>query len=848
MTAFNTSFNTSLSTSVFGFTPAMWTICAQYNRKYAGATLLVILSLFLAFQRTCAVQARVVQARHTIHTDIPGGQSTTQSTSQRATQPANTQHSAASVKHSTRATLSTGATLKNDVLQYVNPFIGTGGHGHTYPGATVPFGMVQLSPDNGTDGWDWCSGYHASDSIIVGFSHTHISGTGIGDLLDVSIMPMLGVPNLLRREKDSASSKTRINRKAVDWAAQYTHANETASPGYYRVLLKPLLAAPSTRITAELTVNQWAGVHKYSFANATMATIVIDLSFAVNWDKTTDALIQVQNNRILTGYRFSEGWARKQTVYFALEFSKPFVERVGTDDTIALQRDFAALTGVNTRAYFRFPISAGEPLIVKVGISSASVEGALQSLKTVQPKTFEQVRDNAEQLWRQELSKINVSTLTHDDRVIFYTALYHSFLAPVLHSDVLGEYKTPAHDVATAKNYQRYDTFSLWDTFRAVHPLFTLVQQSRVNDMIQSMLAHYREFGVLPVWSFVGNETKTMTGYHAVPVIVDAYLKGFRAFHPDTAFAAIKASAEHDTLPVNLYRRYGFVPHDKDGFSVTKTLEYAYDDWCVLQMARALGNKDDSATFAKRAQNYRNVFDPDTRFARPRLADRTWKEPFDPRETQARFEFEFAEGNAWQYSWFVPHDLDGLVKVHGGRDRFLRMLDSLFNQQDTLTGDDRPIDVSGLIGQYAHGNEPCHHIPYLYAAIGEPSRTQARVRQIIRTFYKPTREGLCGNDDCGQMSAWLVFSMLGFYPLNPVGGEYVIGAPLVRSATLTTSPKNKPFRITATNLSERNLYVKSATLNGKPLQKPILRHADILAGGELVFEMSDQPSMLWKAK
>ncbi len=727
-----------------------------------------------------------------------------------------------------------------DVLSFVNPLIGTGGHGHTYPGATVPFGMVQLSPDNGTEGWDWCSGYHYSDSTIVGFSHLHLSGTGIGDLLDISLMPTVKSINLVKPLKA---------RKQADWTAKFSHNNETASPAYYRVKFtepRTPKATTSASIIAELTANQWAGVHKYTFSGVTVATIVLDLTFAINWDKTSDALLQIQNDHLLTGYRYSKGWARKQWTHFAIEFSKPFFERVGTEDSTTLQPDFAALTGAQTKAMFRFKVASGEAITVKVALSSSSVEGALQGLKTVQTKSFEQVKQSSEALWRQELSKIQITTLNKDDKTNFYTALYHSFLAPVTHSDLNGEYKAPNNEVAVAKSFHRYDTFSLWDTFRAVHPLFTILQPARVPDMIQSLLAHYQELGMLPVWSFVGNETKTMTGYHAVPVIVDAYLKGFRGFNADTAYAAMKAAAMQDTLPVNLYREYGFVPHDKDGFSVTKTLEYAYDDWCIAQMAQALGKKSDYTEFMKRSQNYRHVFDRMIKFVRARMSDSSWKEPFNPKLTEAKTEFEFTEGNAWQYSWFAPHDMEGLMKVHGGLERFVRKLDSLFNESSDLGGGKFiPPDVSGLIGQYAHGNEPCHHIAYLYAAAGAPHKTQERVRQIIRTFYKARPDGLCGNDDCGQMSAWLIFSMLGFYPLNPAGGVYAIGTPLVKSAVLSVG-KGKIFKISAPNLSEKNLYIKSAMLNGKPLAEPSLSHNALTAGGELVLEMSDTPQALWK--
>lgn len=717
-----------------------------------------------------------------------------------------------------------------DILNYVLPRIGTDGKGHTYPGATVPFGMVQLSPDNGSDGWNFTSGYHASDSVITGFSHTHFSGTGMGDLMDIRLMPTIKKIYL-----PSAN-----NRKKPIWAASFPRQQEHCSPGYYRVQF------PEQKITVELTANQWAGVHKYQFSGGTVASVVLDLHQSFFGDSTTNGLLQVQNEYLLTGYRYSAGWAAKQWVYFAIEFSKPMFERTGMEDNTTEHSDFAALTGKSIKALFKFR-QPQEPLIVKVGISSASQEGALQSLKTVQGKTFEQVKQQAEQLWRTELSKIEFQGIQPRDKELFYTALYHSLLSPVQHSDLNGEYKSPNHDIATARNYRRYDFFPLWHNYRASFPLLTIIQPGRINDIIQSLLAHYKEYGMLPVWSFAGNETNAMMGYAAVSLMYDAYQKGFRRFNVDTAYKAMVDAALQDTLAQNEYAEYGFVPAEKDDWSVTKTLEFAYYDWCIAQMAKVLQKKDDIPLFTKRSLYYRNVFDRMAKFVRPRRKDSSWVKPFNPKQYNAGPYTPFAKANSWLYSWFAPHDVEGLIRLFGGQERFVRKLDSLFSERYTPADSILPKELGGIMGLYAHNVEPAHHIPYLYALAGAPHKTQERVRQIIRTLYKPTADGLCGNDTGGQISAWLVLSMMGFYPVNPASGMYVIGTPMSKSLSIQVN-KGKTFRINAPGLSEKNLYIASATLNGKPLLSPTLSHADLMNGGELFLEMKDTPQSFWVAK
>jgi predicted alpha-1,2-mannosidase len=774
------------------------------------------------------------------------------------------------------------ALSTNDVLRYVNPLIGTAAHGHTFPGATYPFGMVQLSPDNGMEGWDWCGGYNYADSSIAGFSHTHFSGTGIGDLCDISVMPVAGTVDLMSVRwvggNDSTKRNTRTEgaRRLADWSLRFSHKDETATAGYYRVQF------PERGITAELTASELVGVHRYTFAKSVNAKsanagLVVDLSFAINWDRTTDAALRLRSSTLATGYRFSAGWARGQKVFFAMEFSRPVLKWHGMQDIGGLERALSvtdSLRGTETRACFEFGSELGNqeptPLTVKVALSSASEAGAIAGLRSVAGKSFDRVRSETEVAWRRELSKIQVETLNDDDRTIFTTALYHSFVQPNRFSDACGEYtlhkfnfnfdkpetqsfsvtaRTPdgkPHGNSHGKPFIRYDLFSLWDTFRATHPLYTLLQPTRMLDIVRSLVAHWREFGLPPIWSFWGSETRTMTGYHSVPVLADAALKGFlKGRDLADAYAACKAATMEVNAGLDAYRSKGYVPHDVEGFSVTRTIEYAFDDWAMAQFAQKQGLKQDAEEYTKRAGYWKNLFDTATGFVRGRMSDGRWKIPFDALYAQHGFTAEYIEGNAWQYSWFAPHDPQGLIAAFGGKARFVQKLDSLFFITDAQSKD-APPDISGLIGQYAHGNEPSHHIPYLYNEAGAPHKTQERVRNIIRTFYNPRPDGLCGNDDCGQMSSWLVFSMMGLYPVNPAGGVYAIGSPLVKRAVMQLG--SKTFTISAENVSDKNLYIQSATLNGKPLLKPLVRHEDILRGGELRLRMGEQPSTLWVEK
>lgn len=700
---------------------------------------------------------------------------------------------------------------------YVDPFIGTAAHGHVFPGAAVPFGMVQLSPDNGTEGWDWTSGYHWSDSTIKGFSHTHLSGTGVGDLCDILFMPAV------------------LKRPGDRYAARFSHTDEKAEPGYYRVTF------PATGITAELTATDRAGFHRYTFAKGKEASVVIDLGHRLNWDSPTESHINIEGKQLVTGYRFSRGWAPKQRIYFAARFDRPFRSvHLGNDSVMTSSGTTRTEKGV--KAVLRFRTERNAPVLVKVGISAVSVEGAVKNLDAEIPGwSFDAVRASASDRWERALERVAVADTTAPVLRTFYTALYRTMLAPVTYSDVDGRYRGGDDSVHHADGFTNHTIFSLWDTYRAAHPLYTIVQPERVNDLVRSMLAFAREHGRLPVWTLHANETMCMIGYHAVPVIADAYLKGFRDYDAQEAFAAMQTSAMADHLGLRSYRQYGYIPTDHEVESVSKTLEYAYDDWCIARMAEETGNPGQAVPFYRRSQFYRNVFDTASRFMRGRTSAGAWREPFDPLAVDHRLN-DYTEGNAWQYSWYVPHDVAGLIALHGGEEAFIRRLDSLFDQRTSLTGDNISPDISGLIGQYAHGNEPSHHIAYLYMYAGAPWKGQERLAAIMRTMYRDTPDGLSGNEDCGQMSAWYIFSALGFYPVNPADQRYVIGTPAVSGASLAL-PGGKRFTMRAEGLSPSHRFIAAVTLNGTPLARTYLQHSEIMNGGELVFRMTDRPAV-----
>ncbi|WP_278021321.1 GH92 family glycosyl hydrolase [Flavobacterium ginsengisoli] len=709
---------------------------------------------------------------------------------------------------------------------YVDPFIGTGGHGHTYPGATVPFGMLQVSPDNGISSWDWCSGYHYSDSIVSGFSHLHLSGTGIGDLADILFMPT---------DKKLDLTAKAASRDFLPYKSKYNHVNEKAIPGYYQVFLE------DPKINVELTSTQRTAYHKYTYNNNDTQSVVVDLGFAINWDKATKTAITVEDANTISGYRYSTGWAKNQKVFFVAKFSKPIIESIITADKKVVSGKSAE--GENTALQLFFDPKNSKELGVKVALSSVSIANAKDNLE--ENKEFEKVKTDASAVWNKALSKITVETPVDSLKTIFYTALYHAQVAPVTYSDKNGQFRTEDDKIVTSKNYTAYSTLSLWDTFRAENPLLTILDPSRVSDMVNSMLAYYETKKILPVWTLYANETNTMTGYHSIPVIVDAYLKGIKGFDAEKAFEAMKATMMQDERGLNFYKKYGYIPYNLLDESVTITLEYAYDDWCVAQMAKALGKQTDYEFFSKRSKAYEYLFDAKSGFMRGKSEDgKSWNEPFDPKHSNHREHTDYTEGNAWQHSWFVPHNVDNFIKLHGGNATFTKRLEQLFTESSEITGNNVSADISGLIGQYAHGNEPSHHIAYMFNHAGQPWRTQYWVRHILDTQYNTTANGLSGNEDCGQMSAWYVFSSMGLYPMNPASGEYEIGSPIFEKSTLNL-PNGKTFVIEAENVSDKNFYIQSATLNGKTFNKTAISHQEMQKGGVLHFVMGAQPNQNW---
>lgn len=713
-------------------------------------------------------------------------------------------------------------------IDYVDPFIGTGEHGHTYPGAAYPFGMVQLSPDNGVSGWDWCSGYHYSSDTIAGFSHTHLSGTGIGDLQDLSFMPSC-------KELNFANTTRRNFTK--QFYAGFSHDNEQASPGYYQVQL-------NNSINVELTVSDRIGFHNYTFPENKPKHLMIDLGYSQNWDTPVENLLEAKDSKIIVGHRFSKGWAADQKLFFVIQFSEPYETIHGLRDG-NMREVLDTIGGARMAAVVTFDSEVPANIKVKVGISSASIQGAIANLKAANTSwDFEEWKKNAQLAWQTELNKIKVEGQIEKDKTIFYTAMYHASIAPTLFSDVDGSFYNHNDTIRHTQDFDMYTVFSLWDTFRAAHPLYTITQKDRVPDMINSMLQHYKETGLLPVWALQGNETNCMIGYHAIPVIVDAYLKGIGGFDAELAFKALKASAMQDIRGTKELREYGYIPCDLINESVSKTIEYCYDDWCIAQMAKAMNKTEDYELFMERASNYKNVFDASTGFMRGKDSNGNWKTPFDPLYANHRDD-EYTEGNAWQYAWFVPHDVQGLVNLMGGAENYTLKLDSLFTLEQDVQGDHASPDISGLIGQYAHGNEPSHHIAYMYNYVGQAWKTQERVNEILRVMYDDDPEGICGNEDCGQMSAWYVLSSMGFYPVNAAEGIYVIGSPLFEEVTIPLADDNS-FKVTANEVSETNIYIQSASLNGVPLNRSYIYHKEIIAGGQLVFEMGPAPNKeLW---
>ncbi|MEI6865330.1 GH92 family glycosyl hydrolase [Flavicella sp.] len=705
---------------------------------------------------------------------------------------------------------------KKKLTSYVNNFTGTDGPGNTYPGAVLPFGMVQLSPDNGLPGWDRIAGYFYPDSTIAGFSHTHLSGTGAGDMYDLLVMPL----NSRFAENLTPEGRYRPYSK-------FSHEKESASPGYYSVDLL------SSGIKAELTTTARVGFHQYTFPKDEKSQIILDLGYSLNWDAPVDTNITVEDAQTISGYRKSKGWASDQRVYFVMKFSKPI-------DIVQLfentkEKKASSVQGKFTRIVANYKTFDDEKILVKVALSSASIEGARKNLRAELPDwNFEETVAAAETIWEKYLSKIKIKG-TEAQKELFYTNLYHVFLTPSLHSDVDGAYKGADGETHIAKGYNKYETFSLWDTFRATHPLYTILATKETEDMVKSFLSHYDQTGLLPVWSLAGNETNMMIGYHAVPVIVDAYFKGI-PMDAKKALEACVISATDKGRQIDTYMELGYVPTggSHENWSVSKTLEYAYDDWCISRLAGALGEEEVSNTFSKRANNWKNIYDESSTFFRPKDEQGVFTSPFSAKD----YTKEFCESNAWQYFWFVPHDIEGLIDTLG-KEEFGVKLDSMFTYYPK-SEDKLPIFSTGMIGQYAHGNEPSHHVSYLYNKIGKPWKTQEMVRKILDTQYSTNPDGYCGNEDCGQMSAWLVFSSMGMYPINPAQGSYSLTSPLYEEAIIQLE-NGKQFVISTENQSKSNCYIQSITLNGKAHNKLTIDHKQITEGGELHFVLGPKP-------
>ena len=730
--------------------------------------------------------------------------------------------------------------LLKEYTDSVNVFIGTGGHGHTFPGATLPHGMVQLSPDTRLFGWDACSGYYYDDTSIMGFTHTHLSGTGIGDYGDILFMPVVGEKPLIAGTAENPDEGYR---------SRFSHEQESARPGYYQVLLQ------DDSINVELTATLRAGLHRYTYPKASDARLIVDMEPTIHGHQHPVTQIRVVNDSTIAGMKYTVGWAKRHYVYFYAVFSSPFDYKLysGTE----YQSDSTSVTVNTAKAVISFRnLPADGRVLAKVGISSVDEEGARLNVEAEIPNwDFEGVMKQANTTWNEALGKIDIETSDNDSRTVFYTSLYHAFIQPSLASDVDGRYRTMGHEIKQDASYTNYTVFSLWDTFRAAHPLYTIVTPEQNQAFIRSLLRKYDEGGILPKWELASNETGTMIGYHAVSVIADAMMKKQCDFDVKKALEACIRSSVYDTtgvtpmmdrqilngklMPVSIkYKNeLGYIPCDKVGGSVSQGLEFAYNDWLIAQMMKEHNRKDLYDKYMELSRSYRNYFDPETKLMRGRLSDGSWITPFDPASVQRPS--NYVEGNAWQWAWFVPQDVEGLMELVGGQKSFEAHLDTLFTTSSELTGDpNAAADVTGMVGQYAHGNEPSHHIPYLYNYAGAPHKTQALVDHILRTLYHNDPNGLSGNEDVGQMSAWYALSAMGFYSFCPGRPVYEIGRPIFDKVTIHLS-NGKDFVIQAKNNSVENKYIRSMKLNGEDLAEPRFSHFDLMKGGELIFEMEN---------
>ncbi len=715
------------------------------------------------------------------------------------------------------------ADYVTDPANYVDPFIGTGGHGHTFPGATVPFGMVQFSPDTRMNDWDGCSGYHTSDNTILGFSTTHLSGTGCSDYGDFRFMPVVGEVKL--DKGDEADTKS-------GYRSAFQHENEDAKAGYYAVLLDDY----NTKV--ELTTGDRVGMMRCTFPQGADAHLLLDMVEGVNDEFVYESFLQIESDNAISGFRKTRDWAKEQYLYFYAEFSKPFknytfINKGQPTKEMRVESDFI-------KAWFDF--DAAEPVVMRIALSAVDVEGAKNNLKAELADgdfDFDALKQKAFDKWNNEMKRYEVAGNVEQDKTVFYTALYHTMIAPNLFSDADGRYR--AHDLKIYNSERPvYTVFSLWDTFRSLHPLFSLMERERTLDFINTFINKYETnpHHMLPVWDLAANETYCMIGNHAIPVIADAYFAGIRDFDTEKALEAMVASQKDDFRGMGAYMKYGYIPIEAEGEAVSKTLEYAYDDWCIARMAEDMGKTEIAEEFYARAQNYKNIFNPENQFFQGRR-NGGWMRPFDP----AQVNFTLTEANSYQYGFFVPQDVNGHIDLMGGRDAYAAKLDALFNAPENLTGRVQP-DITGLIGQYAHGNEPSHNTIYMYNFVGQPTKTQHYVKQVMDDFYSDRRDGYCGNEDCGQMSAWAVFSCMGFYPATPASGYYVLGLPRFQNVKLTLE-NGKTFEVIAKNLSDQNCYVQSVKFNGKPLEDSFITFEDVYNGGTLEFTMTDQPNSTW---
>ena len=711
-----------------------------------------------------------------------------------------------------------------DLTQFVDPCIGTGGHGHVFYGANVPYGFIQLGPTSIPQSWDWVSGYHVSDSTVIGFPHTHLSGTGIGDLHDINVMPVVGEVTYSRG--DASSYETGL------WSYS-DRSKEVVTPGYYRTHLSRY------NVDVELTATKRVGFHKYTFLGSESPAIVFDMVNGGCWDKTTEAVIRVVNDSTVSGYRYSKGWADDQRVFFRAEFSRKFdnVEFIVNDSV--KEGDMAK--GAQLFARVNFAAGNQEPVYMKVALSPTSEEGAQLNMQTeLRGWDFEKTIADAKAAWNKELNKVKVYTTDEASKKIFYTSLYHTLFAPSEFCDVNGDYYGADKQMHKGEGFVNYTTFSLWDTYRAAQPLMTILHPEKMSDVINTMLHIHQQQGKLPVWHLMGCETNCMVGNPGVPVVADAILKDIKGFDTELAFKALKESSMLPERGMEHRIEYGFIPADKMTEAIAYDMEYAIADWAVAQAAQKLGKQEDYEYFLKRSKSYKNYFDASTGFMRGKMLDGSWRTPFSPYASSHR-EDDYCEGNAWQYTWLVPHDVEGLVECFGSKEAFVNKLDSLFLANGDM-GEASSPDISGLIGQYAHGNEPSHHTVYLYTLVGQPWKTADRIKEILHTMYTDQPDGLSGNEDVGQMSAWYILSSFGFYQVEPAGGKFVFGYPNFDKVEITV-PAGK-FVIERENKGQQNNYIQGIVLNGTEYKKPWIEYADIMKGGELKFLMGDEP-VVW---